>query len=103
MKSEVQEILVPDLNAEALEEIADLLGGDVRIEDASNPQEGGRDITTATAVVLVSLAALRVLAVWITRHTTSEETEVSIQTKRNDGSVKTISFRKRSSSAPIRS
>lgn len=65
------------------------------------PEEGshGRDFSTAFAIVTASGMALRALALWITRHTTRNEAEISIQTQSADGSSKTVHIRSKSASS----
>lgn len=61
--------------------------------------EGSRDISTTVAVVSVSLAALRVLAIWITRQTQTQQTEIAIEAKNADGSSRTLVYRTKNSTA----
>ena len=92
-------ILVPDLSDEMREELAsELPDGTVRFEE-SGGSERARDFGTTTAIVMVSLAALKVLALWITRHTKNEETEISVQTQQADGSLRTLTYRSRKGSS----
>ena len=92
-------IRIPDLTDEAREELArEMPTGTVRFEDATETTLA-RDWATTTAIVVPTYAALRGLALWITRHTTRQETEVTVQTQGSDGSTKTIHFRSKSASS----
>jgi len=96
MVQPVTTIEIPDLSPRVREELAQELPPDtLRVQEAAPHALGGqsRDIPTATAIVTVSLATLRVLAVLIARHTTRERTEFTVQTRKQDGSLRTIRFR----------
>ena len=99
MQNHVAEIRIPDLNDKSAVELAELLGNGIQIVEPKDEEKEGREFATLTAVVVVSLAALRVLAVWIARQTEYDETEISIQTQRKDGTFKTLNFRSRHGSA----
>lgn len=97
-------IRIPDLSEAARRELAEEFSADLirfENEDGDSHDPSSRELATATAIVTVSIAALRVLAVWIARHTSREETEITIQTQQPNGAVQTIVFR--SNSATVQS
>ncbi|RYZ90654.1 MAG: hypothetical protein EOP04_03235 [Proteobacteria bacterium] len=99
MKIQLAELRIPDLDNQSAAALTELLGNDVQIVEPKEQKLEGREFVTLTAVVVVSLAALRVLAIWIARQTEFDETEISIQTQRKDGTYKTVNFRSRHGSA----
>ena len=92
-------IRIPDLTDEAREELArEMPTGTVHFQDETEATLA-RDWATTTAIVVPTYVALRGLALWITRHTTREETEITVQTRGNDGATKTVHFRSKSASS----
>ena len=90
---------IPDLTEEMREELAGQLpNGSLRFEQMGGGEKA-RDLVTTAAIVTVSLAALRVLAVWIARHIENDETEISVQTQQPDGSFRTLTYRSKRGSS----
>ncbi len=100
MEPVLRTLTVLDLSEEDCAALANTLPPDtVRFEQETGAGSHGRDVPTALAIITASGMALRALALWITRHTTRNESEISIQTQNADGSSKTIHIRSKSASS----
>lgn len=100
--AQLVELRIPDLTEADTADLAENLpSGSVRTEGLASDDTSpfGRDVATFAAIVLVSREALRLLAIWIARHTTRDETDISIQTTRPDGATQTVTFRAKSASS----
>lgn len=88
--SAVDKIHLPGLNRLDQRELAEALPGSVEFERQG--ADGGRhgELLTATAIVVVSVEALRVLAGWLLRTRRTSKIKQTIIRERPDGSRETL-------------
>ena len=86
-------IRIPDLTKlDQLELQKQLEAGDLVIEE---PREDGQthgELATATAIVIVSLAALRVLAIWLSKSNRRSSVRKIVEVVAPDGTKRTVTI-----------